>query len=208
MKLKALTAGLFSVLALNACDGSSNDIAKEIDERATEAAVKGQWKSPCLDMGIAWEAVGLSSQVETYDFFVDGAKTVNLYGADNCTAAKIELKYSGDVNVGEENAQGNNTIDLNFTKVTAKVLDQQTADTLNSPLVPSCGFDGWVVGEERDVTAQAGDLNCPIGKAVSVYDIVKTGGSFIQFGKAEGDLDKSTPEKRPAVIDDAIVYKR
>jgi len=213
MNLKsALVVGAFSVLALNGCNKSAKEIANDIrdgaDETATELATKGEWTSPCLDMGVAWEVAGLSSQKEQYNFYADGVKSVNLYGADNCTAAKIELKYSGDTNVGEEDANGHNTIDLNFDKVTAKVLDQATADTLNSAVVPSCGINDWAVGVERDVTAEAGSLTCPIGKAVHVYDIIKTGGSFIKFGKADGALDKSAPDKRPAVIDDAIVYDR
>ena len=209
MNLKsALVVGAFSVLALNGCNKSAKEIGKDIDETATELATKGEWTSPCLDMSVAWEVAGLSSQKEQYNFYADGVKSVNLYGADNCTAAKIELKYSGDTNVGEEDANGHNTIDLNFDKVTAKVLDQATADTLNSAVVPSCGINDWAVGVERDVTAEAGSLTCPIGKAVHVYDIIKTGGSFIKFGKADGALDKSAPDKRPAVIDDAIVYDR
>ncbi|RYZ63862.1 MAG: hypothetical protein EOP05_22920 [Proteobacteria bacterium] len=209
MNLKsALVVGAFSVLALNGCNKSAKEIGKDIDETAAELATKGEWTSPCLDMSIGWELAGLSSQKEQYNFYADGVKSVNLYGADNCTAAKIELRYEGDVEVGEETAQGNNTIDLKYTKVTAKVLDQATVDSLNSPLVPSCGFDGWVLGEARDVTAQAGDINCPIGKAVHVYDIIKPGGSFIRFGVKDANLDGSTPEKRPTVINNDITYDR
>lgn len=208
MKLKVLTIGLLSVLSLAACDKSSDNIADELDERATEAATRGEWKSPCLSMSLPWEVAGLSSQVETYNLWADASKTVKLFGEDNCTDAKIEVVYSGDTSVGSENAQGNNTVDFNFNKVTAKVLDQATVDTLNSAVVPSCGFNDWALNVEKDITAQAGDINCPVAKATPVYDIIKAGGSFIRFGKKEGDLDKSTPEKRPAVIDDTIEYKR
>jgi hypothetical protein len=209
MSLKSvLVMSALAVLTLSACDNSSDNIGDELDERAAEAESKGTWRSPCLDMSLGWEVVGLDSQREDYEFTDDVRKTIKLFNEDNCTDERIEITYSGDANVGNETAEGNNMLDLNFNRVTAKILNQETVDALNSAVVPSCGINDWQLNVERDVTAQAGQANCLIGPAVSVYDIIKTGGSFIKFGVAEGDRDKSAPDRRPTRINDDLVYTR
>jgi hypothetical protein len=204
MQMKSIVTGAIVALALTGCQKEMDNIRNEADKAGTNAQLAGRWQN-CSETGTAWGLVGIKSQKTIMMFAGGTAKTVELYSEVGCPDAALvgDATYTGDVSVGNPTGpEEANILDLNYRAVSLKISKQETLDTINNnPIVPGCGITDWKLNEARDVTAVAGDVNCPITKPAQVFDVVKTNGTELFFGLSEAGHDKATPEARPVQID-------
>ena len=213
--LKSLTVGVLASLSIVGCgkDTPAGRAGDELDKQATEAQLRGgDWYAACDSTNLIAAVVGINSSREVLDFDGTAERRFQYFSDAACTNLIGTSVYTGTADVGPATTKDSNAriIDMNFMNVTISFADQATVDSINgNPLLPGCGINDFKVNEPRDVTANAGGLNCPyVSKPAPRYDILKTDGRTLNLGLNENGLDGSTQEKRPLVIDPTVRFEK
>ncbi len=198
---KMVFVGALAAMAFAGCAKAK----EEVDRTNEQAQSKGTWYAQCDATNVAWQVAGINSSQVVYDFFTEGAKSVRYFSDGGCANQVGVGTYKGTADIGgPAAAPGSRTLNLNLTNVFMTITDQSIVDTLNGTnLVPDCGINDWAVSVEREVTGVAGQaLNCPyVSGPQGIYDIQKTDGQTLFFGKADALHDKSSEAARPVELE-------
>ena len=209
MSFKFVAVSVLSTLTLAACGSSGSNgtpFSNGADKAEAKAQMAGSWFKDCTTKNVAWDLVGVGSQRVKVLFGNDGQETIQLYSDAACNKQVGSVVYTIKTDVGAKNAaEGSSWIDMNYTKAELTITDQTVLDKVNASPVAACGIKTWEIGKSQDISTALGStesqLTCPFMKTGDVYDIVKSDGQTMHFGKSEAGHDKSTREARPIALD-------
>ena len=219
MTIKLVAVSVLSTLALSACgSGGTNNtpLGNTTSAADTKAAMTGAWYKDCTTKDVTWNIVGVGSQrMKSTMVGGDGSQTIQLYSDAGCQNQVAQVVYTIKGNVGAQSAAENSSwIDMNFEKAELSISDQTVLDKVNASPIAACGIKTWELKKAQDISSALGStesaLSCPFMKTGDVYDIVKSDGRNMFFGKVEAGHDKSTREARPLALNkdpDAVFHK-
>lgn len=195
-----------AVLGLTGC-GDDNDVVEAVDEQVEQLSLNDQWQGACRNQ--RFDAFGVASASEFYDFGASVTKVTTLYAADNCAEAVIEIRETGSYSLGDTISADIRALDLNYANVRLKPLTPNAANALNA--LNACSVSNWVSGEAKDVTSQTGDpvvSRCWTQTPRAVYDAVQFSSDSLRLGVQDDAGDKTSPETRPTAVDEGYVFTR
>ena len=211
MNFKSLIFSIVASSTLAACGGDVGQaikhVGEEVNKKDAQLELAGQWHSVCDQKGILWSVAGIKSQMTVFDFYADAGKTVKLFSDDNCQTEVGQASYTGKSDVGAKTGgQESNLLTLDYNKVEMTISDDGIIKLLN--FTSACGISDWVKSQKRDVTAAAGGVTCPVPKPSKVFDIAKTDGKILHFGRQDTTHNRATDEARPVELDQADGYSK
>jgi hypothetical protein len=211
----AMTVAVVFALCLPACGplgGQAGDSGEptgndQIAELGIAPELQGEWRSTCYDserfgVGIA-AATGLAITRN------EAVQTSNVYSVGNCSGSPdVQVVHRGTYRKGEALRNSVFAIDIRTDNIRVRPLTQLGAKLLVQ--ANWCGFAGWEVGVERDVTLRTGQLERCFPKAPSTrYDIftVESGvdGERLYFGTTG---DAAFPARRPSELERRESFRR
>ncbi len=195
-----------AVLGLTAC-GDGNDVVETIDRQVEQFSLNDQWQGSCRNQ--RFDAFGVASASEFYDFGDALTKVTLLYAADGCAEPVVEIRETGTYTLGDTITGDIRQLDLAYANASLKPLTPNAANALNA--INACGASDWAAGRARDITAQTGDpltTRCWSSTPRTVYEAIAFSADRMRLGLQDGASDKTSPEARPAAVDESYVFAR
>ena len=213
MKMQSALACSLAALALVGCQKAADHIADELGKDKAAAETVGQWTGPCDTTTFVVAAAGIKSSVAVYDFYNNVGRTTKLFADEQCKNEVAESTYSGTAVIGTATSFDSNAhiLDLNYTNVSIKILDQSLLNFMNNPVTPGSGINDWKLNDAREVTSNVNSPTgtCPyVAKTGQVFDVLKVDGRSMHFGAKDLSHDKSTQDKRPIALDNSVTYTK
>lgn len=168
---------VISVILIGGC----TEEEKEVRQHFEFPELMATWAGPCSDEPV-FDAV---SARKFYEFGGNDVSQVREFYADgDCKTPAIRLSYEGELTLkGDSNTvEDSQRIRIQWRRAFLESVSAKGTKLLEA--VDACGQENWKIKERHDVTAQAGDINCPIGGLPEASEnIVKVDGNFLYFGK-------------------------
>ncbi len=127
------------------------------------------------------------------------------YSDANCSAALLELKFGGDVNIlgASEVAQGARNVDLivnDYLTITPQL--EGFAGFLNSAETGACGPEEWSVGNEQDVfETGCSVMGIAANAPTTEYEVLYVSAGHLYFGARPVDgMPLAQPDDRPTAL--------
>jgi hypothetical protein len=158
-----------------------------------KAAVQGLYGSDCLHVE------GLSAYKDLA-FDEETLKQVQtVFGDQDCQTPAYDFIFEGPYSLDEKTG----FLDYSFVSIKLTPLNSQVAENFNQHVL--CGFDSWTSGESQKVAGLdcGGQMIPELG--IPVYDRIQENQGDIQMGRATDELNGSSMEQRPDLLD-AVIY--
>jgi hypothetical protein len=189
--------------------GGNNDQSERdrIAELGIAPELQGEWRSTCYDSERF--GVGIAAATNLAILKNEAVQTSNVYSVGDCSGSPdVQVVHRGTYRKGEAVRNLVFAIDIRTDNIRVRPLTQLGAKLLVQ--ANWCGFAGWEVGVERDVTLRTGQLERCFPKAPSTrYDIftVESGvdGERLYFGSLG---DATFPARRPSELDRRESFRR
>ncbi len=185
--MKTLLLIVLSGLSLSAMADSSN--------------LDGKWRSQCTSIGQNFFEIG---EIEIYltpgymNFFE------SYYLDDKCSVPfSFEVASAfitmSDAPVGDKTLK---YVDVTFNQFLEAPASPTMVDKFNEK--KNCGFSDWKLGVYKDVT---GLCHFP-GTGTTIYNLNQFKDNKMMIGIFDSDHDGKTPERRPVIINENVVFER
>lgn len=193
--LKRIVGGSVASLVAVALVSGCGDEVKEIEQQVKYPEMMATWAGSCTD-----DPIFDSASARRYYILSGNSATevLELYSDGDCQQPAIRLNYEGDLTVEGDtpNVPGAQRVRIVERQATLESLSSSGSDLLQA--VNACGSEAWPVGVKRNVSAQAGDVNCPISSVpIHKETLVKIEEDSLFFGSTwlEGnDIDNALTE--------------
>ncbi len=212
-QLKNILSISLCAAALGACK-NTNDAATAVggqtDKQVKTLMLQQKWVSACNKTGTLLSIFQIPSQTEKYDMGSSLQHTTTLSNDANCATPLITITENGSYQVGDKVSDNVYALTLTYQSVAIMPVSPDGAQKLND--IKACGFADWAAGASKDVTAQSSAdyvvARCWIKTPRVIYDISEIDGDHIKFGLVQNGQDKSSVDKRPAAVDQSVVYSK
>ena len=156
--------------------------------------IKGKWKSN------APEQAGEGAFVERQFRFLDSLWQIDytLYMDKELQKPVFQFQGEGSYSIEEPSAKIKGAFNGTF-KMSKKYITLLTDD---KGAIKNYGFDIYKLdkGQKFDISETGCYFIAPVNECDKEYDIIKTDGSVLYFGKRPPDNDISKPENRPTSL--------
>lgn len=156
--------------------------------------IQGKWKS------VSGEKAGEGAFVERQFRFLDKFWQIDyaLYQDKELQKPVFQFQGEGSYEIEGPSSKIKGAFNGNF-KMSRKYITLLTDD---KEAIKNYGFDIYKLekGKKMDISESGCSFITPVNECDEEYDIIKTDGSVLYFGKRPADNDISTPEKRPAEL--------
>jgi hypothetical protein len=204
-----------AVMSLGACGSSTKQAAENtVNDDVHSMGLMATYSSPCQNIPL--DILNLNAVKVQYIFTGTIEKRTTYYSDNQCQQAQVlVISETGEYTPHGTVNGDSNTIraDIKFTKTTITPKQNDLVNAMNGiPAVPGsasgyCGINSWSANQTKDVSSDSGALNC-LGTdkmGTTSYDLINNANGQLHFGLPTPLLDKSTPDKRPTVIDPTVL---
>jgi len=191
LKNKEMFLGLAITLALAGCGA-----AKNAEQALEEPGLVGSWEGVCSSSDL----LGLSHR--PYYRFA-GAQQIEVhrfYQEKECVTPAAELRYEGEVKIGDEVQPQVRKLDLRFDSVKVTAITEDGRKALEK--VSLCGVGAWVLGTPVDLSGKTGTLTCPLRKVpTGEFNIFSLEKDRLYLGKVGLSGGASVESDRPTTLE-------
>jgi hypothetical protein len=191
------TIVIFASLGLLSSCGKKSKVDDNLPVISSLGLV-GEWRQNCYQE--VW--FGAQGRIDEFRFDVDKEfqRKVTFFKDDGCSEPIGVLETKGDMNEGEEIADGNGVREINFTvkEMTFKPQSDFITAALNT--VSYCGISDWTVGNSVDLLGNdCGGTS--IDRNESSYNIFKIDDERLYFGSTSLWLRQGDAAERPTDLE-------
>lgn len=191
-----------STLSLVGC-GSDTKLGREVDREVVKAQFRqGPYWTACQDSSVISHSYGLPKVRSEVDYGASMQRTTTLFGAGNCESSPaITIVENGTYEIGSRVIGDAYELNENYESIAITPRSDEGKQALIA--ANACGTTDWVVGVPRVVTGDTAQAGCWLQTPRLVYDIALRYNSGVQYGRVDGDRDKTAAARRPIELDPA-----
>lgn len=194
-------------------ESSPGSVTSHIEQVFREPDIQGKvFASACSERFLTGPATGLLTGVSIngsqlkYSFTGDKVERINDFYQNSDCSGPVAFSYReiGSFKIMEDRKTADNAtfIDFHFDRLNLKISNEAGATAANG--VNLCGAADWRPGDERDITAHAGDINCYAHTYPRIEaNVYRVDGDTLTLG--DGSL---SPGGRPTSLSSFERYQR